>query len=207
MQKLLVIGLGNPILGDDGAGWHAARAVSWLLQEKTGLETPGWSEANLLQTDFSHLKDTAWPSGWVYNNGENRMVEVDCLSVGGLGLMERMLGYQAVILIDALTDPSHSTGTVRCFSLQDLQSITKGHSASAHDASLQDSLEMGRRLGADIPEQVAIVGISTSAAFDFSEALSDAIAAAIPEAVFTVTRLLEEWMRSINKDLIFESCD
>ncbi len=207
MQKLLVVGLGNPILGDDGAGWHVARAVSWLLQDKTNLKSSGWSEAFPLQTDFDHLTGIDWPSGWVYHTAENRLVEVDCLSVGGLGLMERMLGYHSAILIDALINPTLPAGTVRCFSLQDFEPTTKGHSASAHDASLQDSLEMGRRLGADIPEQVAIVGISTSAAFDFSEALSDAIAAAIPEAVFTVTRLLEEWMRSISKDLIFESCD
>ncbi len=147
MQKLLVIGLGNPILGDDGAGWHAARAVSWLLQEQIHKETPGMVEPNLLQIDFEHLKDADWPTGWVYNSAGNGMVEVDCISVGGLGLMERMLGYQAVILIDAFADPSYSAGTVRCFPLQDLQSLTAGHSASAHDATLQELAGNGQAVG------------------------------------------------------------
>ncbi len=64
--KILVIGLGNPILGDDGVGWVVAREVETCLGA----------------------------------SGQN--VEVDCLALGGLSLMERMVGYQRVILIDSL---------------------------------------------------------------------------------------------------------
>jgi Ni,Fe-hydrogenase maturation factor len=54
-EKTLVIGLGNPILGDDGVGWVVAREV----------------EDRLPQMDHP--------------------VEVDCLSLGGLSLMELTL--------------------------------------------------------------------------------------------------------------------
>ena len=56
-EKILVIGLGNPILGDDGVGWVVAREVEIRL---------GASEYN---------------------------IEVDCLALGGLSLMERLIGF------------------------------------------------------------------------------------------------------------------
>ena len=41
----LVIGLGNPILGDDGVGWKVAEAVAQKIEQKTNpsVEGPGKS--------------------------------------------------------------------------------------------------------------------------------------------------------------------
>ena len=64
-MKTLIIGLGNPILGDDGVGWKVANQLTTIIDP-----------------DFS--------------------VEIDCASLGGLSLMERMLGYQRVIVIDLM---------------------------------------------------------------------------------------------------------
>ena len=63
-MKTLVLGLGNPILTDDGVGVYAAATVREALPP----DSP---------------------------------IDVSEVSVGGLGLMERMLGYDRVILIDA----------------------------------------------------------------------------------------------------------
>ena len=76
----MVIGLGNPILGDDGVGWRIAEAVTSRL-------------------------------------GPRDDVEVDCLAVGGLSLMERMLGYERVILIDSIESGENAEGAVTAVSL------------------------------------------------------------------------------------------
>ena len=158
-EKTLVIGLGNPILGDDGVGWVVAREV----------------EAGLGAT-------------------ANRNVEVDCLALGGLSLMERMVGYQHVILIDSLNTGQRPQGAVITFTLEDLVDLTYGHTSAAHDASLKTALDMGRKLGANLPadKDVHVVAVEAQHVYDFKEELSPVIAAAKPVAVQQVLDLLKK---------------
>ena len=158
-EKTLVIGLGNPILGDDGVGWVVAREVETRLGEFAG---------------------------------DN--VEVDCLALGGLSLMERMIGYQRVILIDSLNTGQRPPGSVVTFTLEDLVDLTHGHASAAHDASLKTALEVGRKLNVILPadNDVHVVAIEAQHIYDFKEELSPVIAAAVPVAVQKVLDLLKE---------------
>jgi hydrogenase maturation protease len=157
-KKTLLIGLGNPILGDDGVGWVVAREVEARLGE---------SERN---------------------------VEVDCLALGGLSLMERLIGYRRVILIDSLNTGQRPQGSVVTFTLEDLVDLTYGHTSAAHDASLKTALDMGRKLGASLPadKDVHVVAIEAKHVYDFKEELSPVIAAAKPVAIQQVFDLLKE---------------
>ena len=90
---MLVIGLGNPILGDDGVGWSVAGSLENRLKGNEG-------------------------------------IEVDCLAVGGLSLMERMLGYRHVMLIDFDRDGRAARlGRSGVLQLDELQRAGLGHSA------------------------------------------------------------------------------
>jgi len=151
-MKTLVLGLGNPILGDDGVGWKVAEAV----------------EAIVCKT-----------------------VEVDCASLGGLSLMERMLGYSYVILIDCMETGLFPIGAVRSFPLAELENPSTGHSASAHDTSLITALKTAHAMGANIPFRVDIVAIEAKLSYDFGETLSPEIAAAVPVATREVLKLLD----------------
>ena len=142
--KQILIGLGNPILGDDGVGWKAAEAIALL--HVTGLE-------------------------------------IDCLAGGGLSLMERLVGYDSAIIIDALSTNQVPKGSVSVFALEDLKNPFSGHLGSAHETNLRTALELGRQLGAHLPRQVMIVGIETPDVYDFNDKLSTELAAAVPLAV------------------------
>jgi len=150
---VLVIGLGNPILGDDGVGWRVAQEVD-------------------------------------ARTGRADRVEVDCVSVGGLSLMERMLGYSRVILVDSIQTGISPEGAVCALSLEDLRNPGLGHSASAHDASLITALQTAKAMGAAVPLRVDIVAIEARSCHEFSEELSPRIAAAVPLAARTVLDLL-----------------
>ena len=154
--KTLVVGLGNPILGDDGVGWKVAEALSAAIDHQ-----------------YSYI-------------------DVDCISVGGLSLMERMLGYQRVILVDSIESGQSGVGSVRVFPLLALPNPIMGHSASAHDTSLMNALQVARSMGADVPERVDVVSIETKNTRDFSEELSPKVAAAIPVAVHKILELLKK---------------
>ena len=152
--KTLILGLGNPILGDDGVGWRVAEAVQAIL---------GTLAAS---------------------------VEVEFASLGGLSLMERMLGYERVILVDCLETGSRPVGSVECMQLAELANPTAGHSASAHDTSLITALETAKAMGEETPARVDVVTIEAKNTYDFSEQLSPEVAAAVPVAMQEVLRLL-----------------
>lgn len=154
-MKTLVIGLGNPILGDDGVGWRVADVVKERLD-------PGHQEN----------------------------VQVECASLGGLSLMERLAGFQHAILIDSISTGLHTDGYVSVFPLQALSDPFSGHTSSAHDTSLLTALKTGQQLGLDLPETITVVAIEAATVHDFSEQLSPAVAAAVPAAVKAVLDLI-----------------
>lgn len=164
--SILVVGLGNPILGDDGVGWRVAEAVRQELEHKN-----------------TRAKDER-------GEGDTHTVEVACLSLGGLSLMEHLIGYQKVIIIDAIDSGEYPKGKVRVFSLADLVNPIQGHTTSAHDTSLQTAIEVGRMMGAEITDDIMVVSVESSEVYEFSDELSSSTAAAVPTAVNAVLGLL-----------------
>jgi hydrogenase maturation protease len=175
-MKTLIIGLGNPILGDDGVGWKIAQEVERQLTLPPSLTLPPFS------TKFSRK----WGE---MEDG----VKVECFSLAGISLMEQMIGYERVILIDSLNTEKHPQGTVVTFSLDELADLTYGHSASAHDLSLKNALIMGRSMGADLPDDknVLVIAVEAQHVYDFSENLTPAVEDAVPVAVEEVFKLLQ----------------
>jgi hydrogenase maturation protease len=154
--RTLVLGLGNPILTDDGVGVRVAEAVRAALPP----DSP---------------------------------VEVTEVSVGGLRLMERILGYDRVILIDALQPGDGEPGTVRRMTYQELTDISPTqHAASAHDTSLVTALETAARLGMAVPAEIVIYGIAVQDVLNFGDQPTPAVAAAIPGVVATVLAELDQ---------------
>jgi len=118
-------------------------------------------------------------------------VEVDCLSLGGLSLMERLLGYERAIIVDSMETGQRPVGSVRTFPLASLPDPSSGHSASAHDTSLITALKTAESLGVQVPKRVDVVAVEAQNVYDFSEELSPPVAAAVPEAVQAVFNLLQ----------------
>ena len=162
-MKTLVIGLGNPILGDDGVGWRVVEEIA---------------------------KVTA---GKPFDSAQGRpQVEIDYVSLGGLSLMERLTGYERVILIDSIFTGKNPLGSVTTFTLDSLPDLTAGHSASAHDTSLRTALKVGRSMNLPLPEddQVLVVAIEAQDVYEFSEELSPAVSEAVPLAVEAALELI-----------------
>lgn len=153
-MKTIVVGLGNPILGDDGVGWKVAEAVRPSLSSSSS-------------------------------------VDVECLSLGGISLMEHLIGYQCAVLIDAFAQEG-PVGSILVLKLSELPNYSAFHTTSAHDASLQNAIRLGRSLGAQLPEDITIVGIAIGKIYDFSEELSPPVANAVPQAAQVVLDLLAQ---------------
>ena len=112
-MKTLIVGLGNPILGDDGVGWKVAEEVCKNLPK-------------------------------------DMPVEVECISLGGIGLMEHLIGYDRAIMVDAF-EMDAPIGSISVLKLSQLPNYSAFHITSAHDTSLQKAMELGREMGAHLP--------------------------------------------------------
>jgi hydrogenase maturation protease len=150
--KTLILGLGNPILTDDGVGVLVAESVRSKLPENSGIDV---SEA----------------------------------SVGGLTLMESMLGYDRVILIDAIHGRAHKPGDIERLTLADLKTLIQTqHTASPHDVNLVTAFEIGQKMGVHLPEKVIIFAIGVENVSDFGDQPTPSVAAAIPIAIEAILR-------------------
>ncbi len=111
-------------------------------------------------------------------------------SVGGLTLMEQLVGYDRAILIDVIQTGRARPGTLWRLTTGDLPA--SHHSRSAHDTDLNTALEMGRRVGARLPHSIAIIAIEAVDVNTFGKACTPEVAAAIPQAVAAVLQELAD---------------
>lgn len=150
--ETLVVGLGNPILGDDGVGWRVIDELAELGHERASLQQA---------------------------------------CVGGVSLMELLVGYRRAIIVDAIIDPEDEPGSVWCRPLAAVETRVGSHLDSTHDAPLPAAIDAGRAMGADLPSDIEVVGIVIERGDVFGEQLSDAVAAAVPVAVAKVVGALQ----------------
>lgn len=150
--KVLVIGLGNPLISDDSVGLRIAEELKRRLADDPRVD----------------VTEDYW---------------------GGLRLMERMIGYERAIVIDAICTGA-APGTLHFLSTE---MVATQKSASAHDVNLPTALAFGRQAGVQLPrdEDVRLVGIEAQDVINFSDRCTPDVAAAIPRAVNEVIRLLD----------------
>jgi hydrogenase maturation protease len=156
-MKILVLGLGNPIVTDDSVGLRVAEELKGLLADRPEVE----------------VSEDHW---------------------GGLRLMERMVGYDRAIVIDAI-ESGAPPGTIHRLGVG---SIPTQRSASAHDLNLPTALALGRMAGAALPrdEDVLLVGIEAADILSFGNECTPAVQAAIAPAVRLVLEAVEQFLSS-----------
>lgn len=185
-KPILVIGLGNPILGDDGIGWIIADRVRQALGLQTAPISP-FDPAQSISVDGA--------------------IEIDRLSLGGLSLMERLIGYRYVILLDSIRTGRVPIGHLWTFTFDRLEDSTGGHTRAPHDASLKTALQVGRVMGADLPSEnlIYVVAVETGQNYDFSDKLSTEVEQAVEGAVHAVCEYIKRLRVENYRDLTKET--
>jgi hydrogenase maturation protease len=109
---------------------------------------------------------------------------------GGLRLMERMIGYDHAIIIDAIISGA-KPGTVHVLSPEDMPTQ---RSMSAHDVNLSTALAVGREAGASLPcdDHIMLIGVEAADVQTFDEELSTEVKAALPEVMEITLSALRE---------------
>lgn len=150
-MKTLILGLGNPILSDDGIGNRIAQELEGRLacrQDITVAET----------------------------------------SIAGLSLIDLLAGYDRAIIVDAIQTSAGKPGQIYRFT-SDVFDDTR-HVSSPHDVNFATALELGKRLGMALPEQIIIYAIEVSDTSTFGEKFTPAVDEAIPECIDMIIKEL-----------------
>jgi len=144
-MKTLVLGIGNPLLGDDGVGFHIAQELARQIKDEN--------------------------------------IDVEDTSVDGLNLLELIIGYDKVIIIDAIMTKGGKVGEIYKLRSEDLAN-TVHFTTSPHNANLAIAIEIGNKILAEqMPEEIVVFAVSIKQVPRFTEKMTEKVRAAIPKAV------------------------
>lgn len=160
MKKTLVLGIGNPVLCDDGVGIRVAAEVGKLV-----------SDPAITIAEACH---------------------------GGLFLLEAFLGYDHVVLIDAIQTKDGIPGQV--YDLQPEDFFSALHLSSPHQVDFFTALELGKTLGLSMPSSIDIIGVEAGDVASFQEGCTPEVEKAIPVAVEMALSKCPTHIKHISED-------
>ena len=108
----------------------------------------------------------------------NKGVKIVESSVGGLGLLDLLAGYDKAIIIDAIQTEEGKPGQIYCLGTEAFG--TTKHVTSPHDVDFFTALELGKKLGLDLPRKIVIFAIEAVDVNTFSEECTPEVREAIP---------------------------
>ena len=109
-------------------------------------------------------------------------VDVEEGSVGGLKLLDTILGYERVILIDAIMTEGGSPGDIYTLSLDNF--VDTLHISSPHDLNFATAIDLGRTNTPELmPDEIKIYAIEVKTVDIFSEELTEELGGTVSEVV------------------------
>lgn len=141
IMRTLILGIGNPILTDDGVGIKIAQC---LKEERPGLD-----------------------------------VELTCEAA--IGLLDLVVGYDKLIIVDSINTESGEPGELYQLTLDDLK--PNMDFSSAHRMDIATAFEVGKHMGCKMPSSVSIYAVKTKDAITFAEQCTEEVAEKIPSIV------------------------
>ena len=105
-------------------------------------------------------------------------IEVKCSSLSGLALLDEILGFDRVVVVDAVQSQNHKVGDIFQIEFQELEGLPRG--GSPHYVGLPSLLHYCRQYGLDAPDKIQVLGIEVEDPYSFDENLCDELEKAIP---------------------------
>lgn len=98
----------------------------------------------------------------------------------GLALLDVIVGYRELIIVDSIQTGKAEPGTLHEFGQDEIKTRRGG---SPHFLGVGETLELGKLLELPMPEAVRILAIEVDDPFTLGTELTPSVAAAVPKAV------------------------
>ena len=148
-----IIGLGNPVAGDD--------AIGLLLVKELGT---------------------------YYQSNPN--IKLTACSQSGLYLLDLLVGFKTVIIIDAIIDEMRPIGEVLPMELPKEQKLPQG--MSPHFIGINSVITLGQKYQLQMPENLQIIGIVIHEHQEIREQLSPDLDSKFAEIISHTTQRIDQ---------------
>ncbi|RKY86264.1 hypothetical protein DRQ09_06310 [candidate division KSB1 bacterium] len=116
-------------------------------------------------------------------------IDVKETNQAGFYLIDLLAGYDRVIIIDSIKTKKNRVGTIYRFSLEDL--FTTPRLVSIHEIDLNTAIELGKKLGLKMPDEVILYAVEIEDNTTFSEKCTPDVERAIPLAVKMILEVIK----------------
>jgi hydrogenase maturation protease len=157
--RLIIIGLGNEFISDDGVGIFAVRR----LRERMSQLDRNVSEAE------AHFLGS---------------IVIEELASGGLQILDAITGYERCFIIDAVLTDTHPPGTIYRYVQRRQKKPVK--LASSHQINLSEVLGLAKLLNVNVPPTINVYGVEVSDITTFSTGCTSEVQKALPQLVDVV---------------------
>ena len=149
-MNILVLGLGNDFYGDDGVGLEVVRT----LKKEWAAAPPRPAEGCRVEFVESLLT--------------------------GIGLIDVIVGCDALVIVDTIFKPDPVTGRIRLLEAEDIRDIP---GPSPHYVSIPQTLTIGKQLGLRMPGVVKIIAVEAKPLYHLNEDLSEDMKRRLPDII------------------------
>ncbi len=118
-------------------------------------------------------------------------VDLQEACTSGLDLIEIMLDYDRVIVVDAILKSGERPGTILVLDPEAFSDTV--HGVNPHEANVATTIELGRSLEPErFPRRIMFVAVEVNDVFTVSETMTPEIEAALEGTVKTVLELIAQ---------------
>lgn len=114
----------------------------------------------------------------------------------GLALLDHIVGYGSLVIVDAIKTGRCKSGTILEINLDDIEPAGLN---TPHFLGIGETVELGKKLGLKMPEDVLILGIEVENPFTISEDLSDVMESQFEDIVTEIKERLDEFIKRGNQ--------
>lgn len=149
--------MGNELYGDDGVGIHVIRKIRQDVKRRKVLAV----------------------------NMKNVTLE-EC-SLSGLALLDVIIGYDRLILVDTIKRRDPIPGRIHLLEEKEIRAIP---GPSPHYVSIPQTIEIARKLGLHVPSEIKIIAIEAKNIYCLGEGLSEEMKVKLPAIIKKVEDVL-----------------
>lgn len=147
-----MLGIGNPVLTDDGIGIIVAREIAKR-------HIPG--------------------------------VDIDEATASGIEVMEMMLDYRKIVIVDATMFPDREPGEIMRLKEEDFSHTV--HGSSPHGVNLTTAIALGRKTSPErMPGEIVFIAMQAEDVSTFSEKMTAKVEKKLPDFIDLVVKEIKK---------------
>lgn len=110
----------------------------------------------------------------------------------GLALLDHIVGYKKVLILDSIKREDREPGKILEIKIEELEC---NPSPSPHYVGLPMSLQIGKRLGFPLPEEIVVLAMEVEDPYTLQEGLTDKVKSSLSDYVKRAEEILRGWVK------------